>query len=74
MSLIEKRQLHNTLVALYDPPVRGKTPLDGAGNPRTSRVPAVDVEAKLGLGCTREPLPAPKPERVPAKEGWGAKK
>jgi hypothetical protein len=71
MSLIELRQLHNSFVRLYDPPVDGKTPLDGAGNPRTSQVRASDVDGKIALGCTREPVAA---LLEPPKEQLGAKK
>jgi len=46
-------------VNLYDPPVDGATPLNGADEPRTSPIPVRDVEAKLAQGFTREPLPAP---------------
>lgn len=41
---------------LYDPPQDGATPLDGAGQPRTSVIHKTDVEYKLGRGFTREPV------------------
>ena len=75
MTLAELRELHNNVVLLYDPPVGGKTPLDGAGNPRTSRVRAIDVGAKIAAGFTQNPIggaetprseppsPAPEPPR-----------
>lgn len=56
MTLIEKRLLHNTWLMLYDPPVDGATPKDGAGNPMQSKVRAVDIGAKLALGFTEHPL------------------
>ncbi len=59
--LIRKRAEGVEMVNLYDPPVDGATPLNGAGEPRTSVIPKRDVEPKLAQGCTLEPLvPAPK--------------
>lgn len=52
-------------VQLYDPPVDGATPLNGAGEPRTSPIPMRDVEAKLEQGFTRKPLPEPVTEEPP---------
>ena len=53
MTLAELRELHNSFVYLYDPPVDGATPLDGAGNPRTSAIRRCDEGAKIALGFTR---------------------
>ncbi len=52
---------------LYDPPENGLTPLNGAGEPRSSPIPERDVAPKLEQGYTREPLlPAPPtPEPAP---------
>jgi hypothetical protein len=41
---------------LYDPPVDGRTPVDGEGKPRTSPIPWRDVEAKLAQGFTERPV------------------
>lgn len=38
---------------LYDPPVDGKTPLDGSGEPRKSLING-DPEKKIAQGFTRE--------------------
>lgn len=55
---------------LYDPPVDGKTPLDGLGLPRTSLIMG-DVTKKLAQGYTREAvgmegpaLPVEVPEKL----------
>lgn len=54
---------------LYDPPIDGKTPLDGAGLPRKSHIMG-DIDKKLALGFTHEAVgmegPAI-PEEVPEK-------
>ena len=65
MTLIEKRQLHNNLLRLYDPPVDGCTPLDGAGNPMQSYIRAADVPAKLARGFTHEPRGVAPPPDIP---------
>ena len=46
---------------LYDPPVDGKTPLDGAGSPRTSLVMG-DITKKLAQGFTLEAVGLEGPE------------
>lgn len=46
-------------IRLYDPPVDGKTPADGAGAPQSSAVVLRDREAKIAQGFTREVI------------GWG---
>ncbi len=54
---------------LYDPPEDGKTPLDGAGNPRTSLIMG-DIAKKLAQGYTLEAVGLEGPElpvEVPEK-------
>jgi len=54
---------------LYDPPVDGKTPLDGMGNPRKSLIMG-DITKKLLQGFTREAVGMegpPVPDEVPEK-------
>lgn len=53
--LREKQAEQADYVTLYDPPVDGETPLDGEGSPRTSRIHATDVKAKLSQGFTLLP-------------------
>lgn len=45
-----------THARLFDPPVDGATPLDGAGDPMTSQIIVRDVNAKLEQGFTLEPV------------------
>lgn len=57
-----QREAENSLTTyLYDPPVDGKTPLDGEGNPQRSRFYLRDVPMKLGQGFTELPVA---PEKV----------
>lgn len=58
--LARKAEENQLYVTLYDPPVDGKTPLDGMGDPMTSPIQLRDEKAKLAQGFTKEPLPAPK--------------
>jgi hypothetical protein len=58
---------------LYDPPVDGKTPLNGSGLPSRSVITG-DIEKKLALGFTLQPVgmeappPEPEPEPEPTPE------
>ena len=64
----EKAALNTQRLTLYDPPVDGLTPLDGAGQPRSSVIPATSLAAKLALGFTREPVvPEPEVEEKPRR-------
>lgn len=42
-------------VRLYDPPIDGRTPLDGAGDPSVSTIPASQALGALDKGFTEEP-------------------
>lgn len=50
-------------VTLYDPPVRGETPVDGAGNSRTSEVNAARIHEAFAKGFTVEPVTIAAPSR-----------
>ena len=60
--LARKAQENHLYVRLYDPPVDGKTPLDGAGKPMSSPVQLRDKRAKLIYGFTEEPVGAEGPK------------
>ena len=47
-------------VRLYDPPVDGLTPLDGAGEPASSVIGASQALGALDKGFTEEPIVAAK--------------
>ena len=65
---LESKSVENQLyVTLYDVPVNGVTPLDGAGEPRTSQIQLRDEKTKLAQGFTEEPL-------LPEKEKKSGKK
>ena len=55
----ERELTANTYCTLYDPPQDGATPLDGSGQPSTSRVLLADRAAKLTRGFTERPVPDP---------------
>ena len=52
----EKDRLGIQFVWLYDPPVEGVTPLDGAGEPRASVIRASQLKEALAKGFTEAPL------------------
>lgn len=54
--LKRKEEAAMTHTRLYDPPIDGATPLDGAGDPMTSQIQLRDVDAKLEQGFTRKPV------------------
>lgn len=57
---LERKEHENmTVTSLYDPPVNGATPLDGAGEPMTSVIQVRDRVAKLAQGFTEKPVVAP---------------
>ena len=51
-------RLNAQYVKLYDPPVDGKTPVDGAGEPAFSLIGARDSLKALDKGFTEEPVKA----------------
>ncbi len=50
--LEEKAWANQNTIRLYDPPVDGKTPADGAGLPATSEIVLRDKESKIEEGFT----------------------
>ena len=54
--LVRKEHENKQFVTLYDVPVNGVTPLDGAGEPCTSQIQLRDRAVKLAQGFTEEPL------------------
>lgn len=74
--IIQSQLTRESRVYLYDPPRGGKTPVDGAGELCKSLIRLADVEAKVALGFTREPVgqveepeaPVEKPAKKPARK------
>ena len=74
--LVRKEHENKQFVTLYDVPVNGATPLDGAGEPMTSQIQLRDRAVKLAQGFTEEPvgvkgrkLETPKRTKPPAQKG-----
>ncbi len=63
---VRKAEDQGKYETLYDPPVDGATPLDGAGEPASSVIHLPDVDGKLTQGYTRVPQPEPPPPLIPA--------
>lgn len=53
---VERARLQVQFVWLYDPPIEGITPLDGAGEPRASAIRATEAAAALAKGFTAQPV------------------